>query len=68
MLGQNIWPGNYDPIADTLDPIKVAEAMKQMREMYSSSAEKLPTQEQFLRQAGAWHEDILQTATAGGFR
>ena len=57
MLGQNIWPQRHDPMADTLDPEKVASAMAQMREDYRRTAEALPTQEQFLRQAGAWAED-----------
>ncbi|MEL6878344.1 MAG: tryptophan halogenase family protein [Pseudomonadota bacterium] len=58
MLGQNIWPEHHEAIADTLDEAKVAQAMSQMRAAYRETAEKLPTQEQFLRQAGAWHEEI----------
>ncbi|WP_275887935.1 tryptophan halogenase family protein [Altererythrobacter sp. ZODW24] len=54
MLGQNIWPERYDPIADTLDEDKVAAALQQMREGYLNTAQSLPTQEEFLRQAGAW--------------
>jgi tryptophan halogenase len=54
MLGQNVVPQAYDAIADTLDPIKVAGAMGQMRERYRATAQQLPSQEQFLRQAGAW--------------
>ena len=54
MLGQNIWPERHDPIADTLDEHKVAAAMKQMREGYLNTAMGLPSQEEFLRQAGAW--------------
>ena len=57
MLGQNLWPERHDPIADTLDPGKVAQAMAQMRETYRAAAARLPGQEAFLRQAGAWHED-----------
>ena len=56
MLGQNIVPERHDPIADTLDPSKVAQAMAQMRQSYRVTAERLPSQEQFLRQAGAWHD------------
>ncbi len=55
MLGQNVVPERHEPIADTLDPAKVAEAMVQMRHAYRESAERLPTQEEFLRQAGAWN-------------
>ena len=64
MLGQNIDPEGYDAIADTLDPSKVAAAMRQMREGYRATAERLPSQEEFLRRAGAWHEE--QPAAPGG--
>jgi len=64
MLGQNVWPERHDPIADTLDPGRVASAMAQMQNAYRATAESLPTQEAFLRQAGAWHEDAPQPATA----
>ena len=64
MLGQNLWPERHDPIADTLDPAKVAGAMAQMRESYRAAAAKLPSQETFLRQAGAWHADAPLRAAA----
>jgi tryptophan halogenase len=54
MLGQNIWPDRHDPIADTLDEAKVATAIAELRERYRRAAEALPTQEEFLRAAGAW--------------
>lgn len=57
MLGQNISPDAYDAIADTLDEAKVRTAMQQMREGYRATAERLPTQEDFLRRAGAWYQD-----------
>ena len=57
MLGQNMQPQGYDPIADTLDPEKVRQAMQQMRENYRSTAARLPTQEEFLRRASAWHDE-----------
>jgi tryptophan halogenase len=60
MLGQNVWPGGYDPIADTLDEHKVAAAMQQMRRAYADTADKLPTHEAFIRQSGGWHEDAPQ--------
>ena len=55
MLGQNVWPDAYDPIADTLDADKIASAMVQMRQAYSETADRLPTHEDFLRQSGGWH-------------
>lgn len=59
MLGQNLWPEHYDPIVDTLDENKVAQAMADMRHRYLAAARALPTQEAFLRQAGAWAaEDV----------
>lgn len=57
MLGQNIWPAHCDPMADSLDERKVAQAMAQLRETYAATARKLPTQEEFLRRAGAWAAD-----------
>ena len=54
MLGQNIWPDHYDPIADSLDEAKVAAAMAQMRAGYLAAAKGLPSQEAFLRAANAW--------------
>ena len=59
MLGQNIRPARHDPIADTLDEEKVSHAMRQMRANYLRTAQALPTQEQFLRKAGAWAEGLL---------
>jgi len=56
MLGQNLWPEAYDPMADSLDEAKVAQAMAQMRADFRQVVEGLPTQEQFLRAAGAWAE------------
>ncbi|MBX9898332.1 MAG: tryptophan 7-halogenase [Qipengyuania sp.] len=64
MLGQNLWPERHDPIADTLDPDKVAGAMARMRESYRAAAARLPTQEAFLRQAGAWCEEAPLSAAA----
>ncbi len=60
MLGQNLWPERYDPIVDTLDPDKVASAMAQMHDSYRAAAARLPNQEAFLRQAGAWQEDTVR--------
>ena len=68
MLGQNIRPAAFDPIADTLDEEKVARAMQQMRRAYEETAEKLPPHEAFIRQCGGWHEQdergVAMTRTA----
>lgn len=66
MLGQNIWPERYDPIADTLDEDRVAGAMAQMREGYRRTALQLPTQEDFLRRSGGWAADEAGAALAAG--
>ena len=55
MLGQNIWPEAHEPIADTLDPDKIAAAMRQMRQAYRETAAKLPVHEAFIRQTNGWH-------------
>ena len=54
MLGQNLWPQHHDTLADALDEDKVAQALAQMRQGYSDAATRLPSQEEFLRMAGAW--------------
>ena len=58
MLGQNIWPEAHEAIADTLDPDKVAAAMRQMRDAYRETAGRLPSHETFIRQSGGWHQDL----------
>ena len=60
MLGQNIWPEGYDAIADSLDPDRVAAAMRQMRAAYRETAEKLPSHENLIRQSGGWHDAPAQ--------
>ncbi|WP_271077250.1 tryptophan halogenase family protein [Aurantiacibacter sp. MUD61] len=62
MLGQNMMPERYDPIADTLEPQKVAAAMEQIREVHYRTAEAMPTQEDFLRKSGSWAEDAAVSA------
>ncbi|MFC3099230.1 tryptophan halogenase family protein [Alteraurantiacibacter palmitatis] len=66
MLGQNIWPARHDPIADTLDPDRVAAAMAQMRADYRRTAQSLPDQESFLRQAGAWADTTASAPLSTG--
>jgi tryptophan halogenase len=48
LLGQNIVPDGYDPIADALDPDRIATAMEQMRQAYLNTAQAMPTQRDFL--------------------
>ena len=62
LLGQNIWPERYDPVADTLDEAKVAAAMAEMRAAYARAAERLPAQDEFLKVAGAWATEAAEAA------
>ena len=68
MLGQNIVPDGYDAIADTLDEGKVRVALRQLREGYRATAERLPTQEEFLRRAGAWYDEAPPASAVIGAR
>lgn len=54
LLGQNIWPERYDPVANALVAEHVDQALNNMRRSYEDTAEGLPTHEQFLRHIGAW--------------
>jgi len=48
MLGQNIVPQGYDPIADALDPDGIAGVLDQMRAAYLQAAQGLPTHAEFI--------------------
>jgi tryptophan halogenase len=48
MLGQGIVPETYDPIADSLDDEKVAEALEQIRTAIEQTVGRLPTQAEFI--------------------
>jgi len=54
MLGQNMFPERYDPVADALVAEQMTSALEDMRRQYRETAEKLPSHEQFLRATGAW--------------
>jgi tryptophan halogenase len=56
MLGQNIWPEGYDPIADSMDENRIAEAMEQLRQGYFQTAQAMPSQREFLRMITAPRE------------
>ena len=53
LLGQNIWPDGYDPIADAMDDAKIAEQMERMRQGYLQVAQAMPTQREFLDRINA---------------
>jgi tryptophan halogenase len=48
MLGQNIVPQGYDPIADALDEERIAGVLEQMRMGYLQAAQALPTHGEFI--------------------
>jgi tryptophan 7-halogenase len=50
MLGQNIVPERYDPIADALDEEKVAAAIEQVRAAFEQTAAQMPSHAQFIAQ------------------
>lgn len=54
MLGQNMWPANYDPIADNLVAEHVTKALVDISRGYEKTAMGLPAHEEFLRAVGAW--------------
>ncbi|HEX8049853.1 MAG TPA: tryptophan halogenase family protein, partial [Solirubrobacterales bacterium] len=53
MLGQNIWPEDYDPIADALDENRIAAALEQMRGAYEQTALALPAHDAFIERSCA---------------
>ena len=48
MLGQNIVPQGYDPIADALDEKRVAAALDEIRTSYRDTAHAMPTHAEFI--------------------
>ena len=50
MLGQGVVPESYEPVADSLDEEKVADAMEQIRLANLETAERLPTHGEFIAQ------------------
>jgi len=53
LLGQNIWPDGYDPIADAMDENRIAEQMERMRAAYLQTAQAMPSQRAFLAMIAA---------------
>ena len=50
MLGQNVFPDEFEPIVDALDEEKVASALEQMRLGILQTAERLPAHGDFIAQ------------------
>ncbi len=57
MIGQNIVPRRYDPITDSLDPLKVATKLDDIRSTVKVCAEAMP----------AHHDFIEKNCSAGAF-
>ena len=53
MVGQGIPPGGYHPIADMLPDAETLERLAHIRQVIAHTAEKMPTQEQFLAANGS---------------
>ena len=47
--GQNIAPRHYDPLADTLDPVKVNANLDDIRGVIARAADAMPAHEEFIR-------------------
>ncbi len=50
MIGQNIVPQGYDPLADTLDPEKIKTNLKDIRAVVKRCADSMPTHQAFIAQ------------------
>lgn len=48
MIGQNIVPRGYDPMADSLDPQKIKANLDDIRAVVKRSAEAMPTHQDFI--------------------
>jgi tryptophan halogenase len=48
MLGQNIWPESFDPVAESLDADRVAQEMERIRQGYAAAAEAMPRHDAFV--------------------
>ena len=50
LMGQNVIPQDYDPLADVLDVEEVRAALLRMRSMIKTAVDTLPSHAQFIRQ------------------
>ena len=53
MLGQNVWPEGYDPLAETIDMDDAAGAMERLRLRLTDVVSGMPTHAEFLAKSGA---------------
>ena len=66
MLGQNIVPQGYDPIADALDDQAIAQLLENMRIGYAQAAQALPTHAEFIARTCAAPPVELAPIKTGG--
>jgi tryptophan halogenase len=50
LLGQNIVPGSYDPMADILDPQQIQANLENIRAVVRKCAEAMPSHQDFIKQ------------------
>jgi tryptophan 7-halogenase len=52
MLGQNLWPEDYDPAVDALDEHKITQLLRQIQHSMVQVAAAMPAHLDFIRQTG----------------
>lgn len=48
MLGQGVWPNDYDPIADSMNASQLDQVLKEMRQKISATARKMPLHQDYI--------------------
>ncbi len=48
MLGQGVWPNDYDPIADSMNASQLDQVLKEMRQKISTTARKMPLHQDYI--------------------
>jgi tryptophan halogenase len=62
LLGQNIRPEGYDPIADALDEERVSAALEQMRGGIMETVARMPTHAEFIARCCAADDPMVRAA------
>jgi tryptophan halogenase len=63
LLGQGVWPADYDELVNSLPDTELETLMQQMRETIEQAARTLPTQADYIARHCA---AAMPTATASG--
>ncbi len=69
LVGNEIYPRSYDPLADTLDPNDIAANLENIREVIAKTAQAMPTHQAFIdriaqRSPFRWREATRRAAFA----